>query len=58
MSLSCNRQGIEALLCGSFFGLEVSCNLVSPWLEPIFEVIDPLVARADYETLAMVMGKR
>lgn len=58
MSLSCNRREIEALLCGSFFDPEVSCNLVSPWLEPIFEVLDPLVARADYETLAIIMGKR
>ncbi|MCJ1345861.1 hypothetical protein MMC31_004070 [Peltigera leucophlebia] len=58
MTLSCNTAGIEALLCGAFFDPQVTCNLVSSWIEPIFEVIDPLVAKSDYKTLTIVMGKR
>lgn len=58
MTLSTNRRGIEALSCGAFFDPQVSCNLVSAWIEPIFEVIDPLVAKGDYKTLTIVMGKR
>lgn len=58
MTLSCNVPGMKALLCGTFFGPQVSCNLVSSWIEPIFDVIDPLVAKSDYKTLAIVMGKR
>ncbi|CAD6444267.1 8b13afad-1427-4a10-b3bc-d4cea8009edc [Sclerotinia trifoliorum] len=58
MTLSCDCRGMQSLLCGSFFDTEVSCNLVSPWLEPIFSIIDPIVQRGDYGTLAMVMGKR
>lgn len=55
MTLSCNTRGIEALLSGAFFDPQVSCNLVSSWIEPIFDVIDPLVAKNDYETLTIVM---
>ena len=58
MTLSCNRHGMRALLCGSFFDPEVSCNLVSPWFQPILEVVDSLVRTGDYERLAIVMGKR
>lgn len=58
MTLSCDCRGMQSLLCGSFFDPEVCCNLVSPWLEPIFSIIDPIVERGDYGTLAMVMGKR
>lgn len=58
MTLSCDCRGMQSLLCGSFFDPEVSCNLVSPWLEPIFSIIDPIVQRGDYGALAMIMGKR
>jgi hypothetical protein len=58
MTLSCNRRGMQALLCGSFFDPQVSCNLVSPWFQPILEIIDPLVRVGDYEKLAIIMGKR
>ncbi|KAJ8070713.1 hypothetical protein OCU04_001084 [Sclerotinia nivalis] len=58
MTLSCDSRGMQSLLCGSFFDPEVSCNLVSPWLEPIFSIIDPIIQRGDYGALAIVMGKR
>ena len=58
MTLSCNRHGMRALLCSSFFDPEVFCNLVSPCFQPILEVIDSLVRTGDYEKLAIVMGRR
>jgi hypothetical protein len=58
MTLSCNSWGMRPLLYSAFFDPEVYCNLVSPWLEPAFETIDPIVKRGDYETLAIVMGRR
>ncbi|KAF7865456.1 hypothetical protein EAF04_006431 [Stromatinia cepivora] len=58
MTLSCDCRGMQSLLCGSFFDPKVPCNLVSPWLEPIFSIIDPIVERGDYGALAMVMGRR
>lgn len=58
MTLSCNVWGMRALLHSAFFDPEVYCNLLSPWLEPAFETIDPIIHRGDYETLAIVMGRR
>lgn len=40
------------------FRSQVSCNLVNSWIEPIFKVIDPLIAKSDYKTLTILMGKR
>jgi hypothetical protein len=58
MTLSCNTCGMYALLCGSFFDPQVSCNLVSPWFQPILEIIGPLVKAGDFEKVAIIMGKR
>lgn len=49
---------MHALLSGSFFDPQVSCNLVSPWFQPIAEIIDPLVKTGDFESIAIIMGKR
>ncbi|KAH6702012.1 hypothetical protein BKA61DRAFT_646888 [Leptodontidium sp. MPI-SDFR-AT-0119] len=58
MTLSCSRRGIESLLCNTFFDPHIPCNLVSAWIQPIFEVLDPLIARKDYHVLAMVLGRQ
>ena len=58
MTLSCNTRGMDALLCGSFFDPEVPCNLVSPWFQLIIEIIDPLVKTGDFDTIAIIMGRR
>jgi len=58
MTLSCDRRGMHALLCGSFFDPQVTCNLVSPWFQPIIEIIDPLVKTGDFESIAIIMGRR
>jgi hypothetical protein len=49
---------MRPLLYSAFFDPEVYYNLVSPWLEPAFETINPIVKRGDYETLAIVIGRR
>ena len=58
MTLSCNTWGVRALLCGVFFDSTICCNVVSPWLEPAFEVLDSVVGEGHYERLAIIMGKR
>ena len=58
MTLSCNIWGLRALLFGSFFDPDISCNLVSSWMQPIFEIIDPIIAREEVTSLAIIMSKR
>jgi hypothetical protein len=55
ITLSCNIWGMRALLCGSFFDPAVSCNLVSLWMQPVFEIIDP---REEFTSLAIIMSRR
>lgn len=43
MSISCNIRGIRALLSGVFFEPMISANAVSCWMQPAFEIIDPLL---------------
>jgi hypothetical protein len=58
MTLSCNIRGLRALLSGSFFDPAVSCNLVSLWMQPVFEIIDPIIAREEFTSLAIIMSRR
>jgi hypothetical protein len=58
MTISCNTRGMYALLCGSLFDHQVACNLVSPWFQPIPEIISPLVKGGEFEKVATIMGKR
>lgn len=39
MTLSCSPEVVLSTLCGSFGEPEVPCNLVAPWLHPLFEEI-------------------
>ncbi|KAI4161740.1 MAG: hypothetical protein L6R39_000033 [Caloplaca ligustica] len=58
MTLSSNIRGMRALLSGSFFDPTVTCNLVSPWMQPVFEIIDPIIAREEFTSLAIIMSRR
>jgi hypothetical protein len=58
MTLSCNVWGLRALLCGTFYEPAVPCILVSPWLQPVFEMIDPIIAREDFGRFVTIMSKR
>lgn len=49
---------MRAILAGSFFDPTVDCNLVSAWIQAIFETIDPVVASEDYPSLATIISKR
>ncbi|CAI7569446.1 unnamed protein product [Penicillium glandicola] len=57
MTLSCSPDVMMSTLCGSFWELGIPCNLVAPWLHPLFnEILDetaPAVGH-DYETLALI----
>ncbi|KAF2803532.1 uncharacterized protein BDZ99DRAFT_399384 [Mytilinidion resinicola] len=54
MTLSCNPRGVLALLGGPFFDQTIECNVVSPWLEPIFSIIN----KCDHQKLVAIMAKR
>ncbi|PGG94937.1 hypothetical protein AJ80_10083, partial [Polytolypa hystricis UAMH7299] len=56
MTISCSVWGIRSLLCSTFFNPDISCNLVSPWLEPAFDIIDPILQRGDHLLLAKMMA--
>ena len=56
--LSCNVWGMQALFCNIFFDFEISCNVVSPWLKPIFKIINFIVKDDRYEILIMIIDKR
>lgn len=57
MTLSCNIRGLGALLASFVFDPSVPCNLVSPGLQPIFEILDPIIANEDSTSLAMIMSR-
>ena len=56
MTLSCNIRGLRALLSDSFFDPAISCNFISPWMQSNFEIIDPIIAREEFTSLAIIMS--
>lgn len=57
MTLSCSPEVVMSTLCGSFWELEVPCNLVGPWLHPLLnEVLSGTsgTVNHDYEMLALM----
>lgn len=42
MALSCNTRGLEALLLSTFFDPDVPCNVVSPFLQGTFAILDAI----------------
>jgi len=44
MSIACNSApGLMAVLAAPFYNSSIACNFVSAWLDPIFEIINPLL---------------
>lgn len=58
MTISAHLNFMGGVLMSSFYEPEVSCNLVDAWLQPIFEIIDPLVKSGDFLKIAVIMGNR
>ncbi|KAJ5253826.1 hypothetical protein N7524_011006 [Penicillium chrysogenum] len=61
MTLSCSPEVVMSTLCGSFWELEVPCNLVGPWLHPVLnEVLSGTsgTVDSDYEILALIGAVR
>lgn len=57
MTLSCSPEVVLSTLCGSFGEPEVPCNLVAPWLHPLFEEIlaeTSPTGSHDYEALVLI----
>lgn len=49
---------MRALLCGAFFDPGICCNVVSPWLEPVLDIITSIIREGQYERLAATIEKR
>lgn len=58
MVLSSNPAFTASALWSVFWEPEVDCNLVTPWFDPIIEIIQPLIEREDLETVAHILALR
>ncbi|EER25739.1 hypothetical protein CPC735_041830 [Coccidioides posadasii C735 delta SOWgp] len=63
MTLSCSPETVISALCGMFWEPTVTCNMVSPWLHPIFQEIpkSPKFSSTPgfyYEILAVICSFR
>ncbi|KAI9750145.1 MAG: hypothetical protein M4579_006586 [Chaenotheca gracillima] len=58
MTLSCHRRGIRSLLSSTFFDPDIYCNLVGPWLEPMFKLVDAVIKREEDRKLALIMARK
>ncbi|KND88669.1 hypothetical protein TOPH_06694 [Tolypocladium ophioglossoides CBS 100239] len=58
MTLSSNPMFLSSTLWAIFWEPGVDCNLVSPWCDPIIEVIKPLVDNDSLEMLGHVLALR
>lgn len=56
LTLSCNIKGIGALLSCAFYERGMPCNLVSPWLQSAFAVLNAV--RDDHLLLAHILMSR
>lgn len=56
LTLSCNIKGIKALLSSAFYDPGIACNLVSPWLQSAFAVLDTV--KDDDLLLARILMSR
>lgn len=57
-TLTLNDWGLKSVLWSASFNSCIPCNLVTPWLQPISEILYPLVAKGELRTLASIMSKR
>ncbi|KAL8706510.1 MAG: hypothetical protein Q9201_000442 [Fulgogasparrea decipioides] len=58
MTLSCNIWGLRAPLAASCFDPEITCNLVSPWVQSDTEITSLVIARGGWASFATMMSKR
>lgn len=58
MTMSAHVKFMGGLLMSSLYEPEVPCNLVDAWLQPFFEIIDPLLDSSNFVKVAMIMGNR
>ena len=54
ITLSCNPELMMSVFCGSFWELEVPCNLVSSWLHPVLNEVWDDTAGDNHEILALI----
>jgi len=58
MSIGSNPRGVVALLSAPFFNASIACNFVSAWLDPTFQILDPLLRKNECQTFLNVLSMR
>ncbi|KAI0909663.1 hypothetical protein F4823DRAFT_593843 [Ustulina deusta] len=58
MTLSSNPTFLSSALWAVFWEPGIDCNLVSPWCDPIIDVVEPLIEDGDLESLGHVLALR
>jgi hypothetical protein len=58
MVLSSNPAFVASALWSVFWEPEVDCNLVTPWFDPIIDVLQPLIEKEDLETVGHILALR
>ncbi|KAM0524617.1 hypothetical protein ACHAPE_000715 [Trichoderma viride] len=58
MVLSSNPAFTASALWSVFWEPEVDCNLVTPWFDPIIDVLQPLIEKEDLETVGHILALR
>lgn len=58
MVLSSNPAFVASALWSVFWEPEVDCNLVTPWFDPIIDVLQPLIETEDLETVGHILALR
>lgn len=58
MVLSSNPAFVASALWSVFWEPEVDCNLVTPWFDPIIDVLQPLIENEDLETVGHILALR
>ncbi|RDA88019.1 hypothetical protein CP532_3395 [Ophiocordyceps camponoti-leonardi (nom. inval.)] len=58
MTISLSPPSVNSILWSVFWQPDVDCNLASPWLRAIFDVLEPVIEAKDYETLFKMFALR
>ncbi|KAL7922326.1 hypothetical protein ACQKWADRAFT_86644 [Trichoderma austrokoningii] len=58
MVLSSNPAFVASALWSVFWEPEVDCNLVTPWFDPIIDVLQPLIESEDLEMVGHILALR
>ncbi|RCI11108.1 hypothetical protein L249_7300 [Ophiocordyceps polyrhachis-furcata BCC 54312] len=58
MTISLSPSSVNSILWSVFWQPDIDCNLASPWLRGILEVLEPVIEAEDFETLLKMFALR